>query len=561
MAREVFISHSAQDKTVANAICAELEGSGLRCWVAPRDVRPGRPFPGEITRAIRQSKVLVLIFSGHSNRSEQVLREIQLAVDCHLPIIRFRIEDVPLTDDLQYFLSTPHWLDALTPPLSEHIAHLEVALKELLGPSTEETGRSVVANASPPPEATAKQRESATPRSSTRWKLPAIFAGVLIATVAAVIWLRQPTRPEIQPRESTPVPASPAARTPEPTPTVAAQTPAEPSPSVTPRNSPVVLQPNKAGPSARNGRRWQTWIDDFVRLYVRSSESNDVDLATSFFAAKVDLFEEGLKSTDAIRRDIETYNARWPTRRATIRGDVQLSEKIPDRAYTASFEPDYYVENPARGEWINLAVAVDLQISITDGTPRISSMKQKTLRKEKGTMQPRSVPRTEDSPATRPAVSASPASADASPAGGPAVEPGYVRVTNTRYDFSALIPQNVFQNPPATFASDRQLFTSTDGRTTLELFVRKNNSPRALRDNFEHWAAERTKSEPARTVDYKVLRDDWFVVSGGKNGRGFYLKAVAKRDVLAFMYFESDENNYPVTKETLTTMSRAFDGK
>ncbi|HMG06133.1 MAG TPA: toll/interleukin-1 receptor domain-containing protein, partial [Chthoniobacterales bacterium] len=130
MARDVFISHSAQDKSVAEEVCAALEKSGVTCWVAPRDVRPGRSFPGEITRAIQQSKVMVLIFSGHSNSSEQVLREVQLAVESHLPIIRFRIEDVTLTDDLRYYLSAPHWLDALTAPLSKHVARLEVAVKE-----------------------------------------------------------------------------------------------------------------------------------------------------------------------------------------------------------------------------------------------------------------------------------------------------------------------------------------------------------------------------------------------------------------------------------------------
>ena len=103
MAHDVFISHSAHNREVADAICDALEKTGIRCWVAPRDVRPGRSFPGEITRAIQQSKVMVMVFSSHSNNSEQVLREVQLATDSRLVIIRFRIEDVALTDDLRYF--------------------------------------------------------------------------------------------------------------------------------------------------------------------------------------------------------------------------------------------------------------------------------------------------------------------------------------------------------------------------------------------------------------------------------------------------------------------------
>src|SRR5438874_10705254 len=133
MPRDVFISHSAQDKKVAETICGALEQRGIQCWVAPRDVRPGRSFPGEITRAIQQSKVVLLIFSRHSNSSEQVLREVQLAVDSHLPIIRLRIEDIPLSDDLCYYSITPHWLDALSHPLSKHIPAIVASIPELPG--------------------------------------------------------------------------------------------------------------------------------------------------------------------------------------------------------------------------------------------------------------------------------------------------------------------------------------------------------------------------------------------------------------------------------------------
>jgi TIR domain len=133
MAHDVFISHASSDKPVADSACAALENAGIRCWIAPRDVQPGRSFAGEITRAIQNSKAMVLIFSEHSNNSEQVLREVQLAVNSRLHIIQFRIEDATLNDDLKYYLSTPHWLDALTPPLEKHLDRLTKSLKALLG--------------------------------------------------------------------------------------------------------------------------------------------------------------------------------------------------------------------------------------------------------------------------------------------------------------------------------------------------------------------------------------------------------------------------------------------
>lgn len=409
MSREVFISHSAQDKKVAETICAALEDSGIQCWVAPRDVRPGRSFPGEITRAIQQSKVMLMIFSQHSNSSEQVLREVQLAVDCHVPIIRLRIEDIPLSDDLRYYLSTPHWLDALTQPLSKHIPPLVAAVKELLGPGPEEPAAPAPAASAPrvskpaaPTSATSVEHKPVTTRKTPMF----VWAVVVLAVLGFTMWTRLSKKSE--PRSApTPSPQSTpeAAPSPAATATPIVTAPASPSPVVAPspspspvevtptpeaKPSPSATEPNKKGPTPRGNRAWQIWIDEFVHNFIASNESNDVDLAVSFYAPTVDLFEEGRKSIDAIRRDVESYNARWPSRRATIRGDVRLAEKAKNHSYTASFEHDYYVENPSRGEWINGAVAVDLQITIDgDGVPRIVSMKQKTLRKDKGTMQKR----------------------------------------------------------------------------------------------------------------------------------------------------------------------------
>jgi hypothetical protein len=400
MARDLFISHSAQDKAVAETICAALEEAGIRCWVAPRDVRPGKSFPGEITRAIQQSKVMLLIFSHHSNSSEQVLREVQLAVDSHLPIVRLRIEDITLSDDLRYYLSTPQYLDALTTPLSKHIPRLEAALRELLEQSAEETGTTVVTKAPPLAEVAAKQRpREAREKWPVNWKSFAIAAAILAVAAAVMLGPRLGRNPEnkntriVPERTATPtasataqaspiatiVPATPPAIAVLPSPTAPEPPQASPTPS-----------PNKKEPAPRNSRAWQVWMDEFVHNFIASGESNDSDWALSFYAPKVDLFEEGSKTIEAIRRDVENYNARWPKRRNTIRGDVRLSEKAPNRTYAASFEHDYYVENPARGEWINGAAAVDLQIAISDdGIPRVISQKQKTLRKEKGTMQPR----------------------------------------------------------------------------------------------------------------------------------------------------------------------------
>ncbi len=156
MAHDIFISYSIKDKPSADAVCSILEANHLRCWIAPRDINPGTPFAEAIIDGIKDSKVFILIFSSHSNRSPQVMREVERAVHHGLPIIPLRIEDVPMSKQLEYYVSDVHWLDAITPPLENHINKLckvvqlilsmskmeDKDIKEMLVTETEKTTES-----------------------------------------------------------------------------------------------------------------------------------------------------------------------------------------------------------------------------------------------------------------------------------------------------------------------------------------------------------------------------------------------------------------------------------
>jgi hypothetical protein len=133
MAHDVFISYSLKDKPIADAACVALETKGIRCWVAPRDIVPGRDWGGSIIEAIKGSRAMVLIFSANANTSAQIKREVERAVNKGIPVIPFRIEDVAPSDTLEYFISTPHWLDAFAPPLEPHLAYLAEVARQIVG--------------------------------------------------------------------------------------------------------------------------------------------------------------------------------------------------------------------------------------------------------------------------------------------------------------------------------------------------------------------------------------------------------------------------------------------
>ena len=135
MAHDIFISYSIKDKSIADAVCSILEANHIRCWIAPRDITPGVPFAEAIIDGMKDSKVFVLIFSSHSNKSPQVMREVERAVHHGLPIIPLRIEDVPMSKQLEYYVSDVHWLDAITPPLENHINKLCKVVQMILSMS------------------------------------------------------------------------------------------------------------------------------------------------------------------------------------------------------------------------------------------------------------------------------------------------------------------------------------------------------------------------------------------------------------------------------------------
>jgi hypothetical protein len=72
----LFVSHVSEDRSDAEDIVGELERRGVRCWIAPRNIRPGKPFDDEIAEAIDTSRAMLLIFSEHCNESEYIRREV-----------------------------------------------------------------------------------------------------------------------------------------------------------------------------------------------------------------------------------------------------------------------------------------------------------------------------------------------------------------------------------------------------------------------------------------------------------------------------------------------------
>lgn len=127
----VFVSHSSKNKIIVDELVEILEKSGIKCWVAPRDVIGGIDYASQLIKAIRECKVFFLVVSEAINKSDQVLNEVEIAVNNGKIILPFKIDDSSYNDSYQYYLSRKHWIDG-NPAPSEHHAELVQTIRYFL---------------------------------------------------------------------------------------------------------------------------------------------------------------------------------------------------------------------------------------------------------------------------------------------------------------------------------------------------------------------------------------------------------------------------------------------
>src|ERR1700722_13393110 len=98
MSADIFVSFASADQGHAERIITFLEANRFECWVSYRDVSVGENYQESITRALRASKILIVVISRHANQSDEILKELSLASRYKLVIVPLRLERVEPSD-------------------------------------------------------------------------------------------------------------------------------------------------------------------------------------------------------------------------------------------------------------------------------------------------------------------------------------------------------------------------------------------------------------------------------------------------------------------------------
>jgi hypothetical protein len=148
-AGHVFVSHSSDNRELANELAAFIEARGVKVWIAPRDVRPGKDYSEQLQLAIEGCAAFVVLVTEMANKSPYVRAETEMAFSTHKPIFPIRISDIQPAAGLALFLKIRHWTDAFGPGKSESLARLAQEL-QALAPAAAPAEQAAFAAASPP---------------------------------------------------------------------------------------------------------------------------------------------------------------------------------------------------------------------------------------------------------------------------------------------------------------------------------------------------------------------------------------------------------------------------
>jgi serine/threonine-protein kinase len=101
----LFVSYSHKDRPRVDPIVSVIEEMGRRVWMDRSDITGQTGWAGQIVRAIRECRAVVLMASPNSYSSDQVVRELYLAMNHRKTIVPIEIEPAEMPDELQYILA------------------------------------------------------------------------------------------------------------------------------------------------------------------------------------------------------------------------------------------------------------------------------------------------------------------------------------------------------------------------------------------------------------------------------------------------------------------------
>lgn len=101
----LFVSYAHRDLSRVDPIVSDISALGFSIWIDRNEMSSASGWAGQITRAIKGSRAVVLMASTLAYSSDQVVREMYLAMNAKKKIVPLELEPATINDEFEYILA------------------------------------------------------------------------------------------------------------------------------------------------------------------------------------------------------------------------------------------------------------------------------------------------------------------------------------------------------------------------------------------------------------------------------------------------------------------------
>jgi len=133
---DIFISYSTKENHQADRLCEVLENAGISCWMAPRNVLKENKsnWPPSIAQAVRNARLMIILFSENSDSSNEVLREVTIASRHNVAVLTVNVDGSDM-NNLEYHLCTTQMIELGSKSIEQTSTEILSAARAILGES------------------------------------------------------------------------------------------------------------------------------------------------------------------------------------------------------------------------------------------------------------------------------------------------------------------------------------------------------------------------------------------------------------------------------------------
>ena len=156
----IFLSYSSDDKDIVNQLLQRLRQSNYEVWIDRESIKGGDLWRRQIVEGVESSEAFIIALSQNSIKSDNVRKELDIAVDAKKQIIPVDIESVNIPPEMRYQLAGLQRINFVT-DFNNGFSQLLVALKSILSESVAGVGQEKV------PDKPKKQKAKVKPETIT----------------------------------------------------------------------------------------------------------------------------------------------------------------------------------------------------------------------------------------------------------------------------------------------------------------------------------------------------------------------------------------------------------